>query len=29
MPYPGIGHVRQVGTGYEWVPIEYGNRSTK
>ena len=29
MPYPGIGHVRQVGTGYEWIPIEYGNRSTK
>jgi glyoxylase-like metal-dependent hydrolase (beta-lactamase superfamily II) len=29
LPYPGIGHVRQVGSGYEWVPIEYGNRSTK
>jgi glyoxylase-like metal-dependent hydrolase (beta-lactamase superfamily II) len=29
MPYPGIGHIRQVGSGYEWVPIEYGNRSTK
>jgi glyoxylase-like metal-dependent hydrolase (beta-lactamase superfamily II) len=29
LPYPGIGHVRQVGNGYEWVPIEYGNRSTK
>ena len=29
MPFPGIGHVRQVGTGYEWVPVEYGNRATK
>ncbi len=29
MPYPGIGHVRQVETGYEWVPVEYGNRATK
>lgn len=29
MPYPGIGHVRQVGSGYEWVPIEYGNRNPK
>ena len=29
MPYPGIGHVRQVGSGYQWIPIEYGNRSTK
>lgn len=29
MPFPGIGHIRQVGRGYEWVPIEYGNRSSK
>ena len=29
MPFPGIGHVRQVGNSYEWVPIEYGNRSTE
>lgn len=29
LPYPGIGHIREVGTGYEWIPIEYGNRGTK
>jgi glyoxylase-like metal-dependent hydrolase (beta-lactamase superfamily II) len=29
LPFPGIGHVRKVGSGYEWVPAEYGNRSTK
>jgi glyoxylase-like metal-dependent hydrolase (beta-lactamase superfamily II) len=26
IPFPGIGHVRTSGTGYEWVPIVYGNR---
>jgi len=29
VPFPGIGHVRAVGTGFEWVPIDYGNRLTK
>jgi glyoxylase-like metal-dependent hydrolase (beta-lactamase superfamily II) len=29
LPYPGIGHIREVGTVYEWIPIEYGNRGTK
>ena len=29
VPFPAVGHVRQVGSGYEWVPVEYGNRSTK
>jgi glyoxylase-like metal-dependent hydrolase (beta-lactamase superfamily II) len=26
IPFPGIGHIRTSGTGYEWVPIIYGNR---
>lgn len=29
MPYPGIGHIRQLGSGYEWAPVEYGNRAAK
>jgi glyoxylase-like metal-dependent hydrolase (beta-lactamase superfamily II) len=28
IPFPGVGHVRAAGTGYEWVPIVYGNRDT-
>lgn len=24
MPFPGIGHVRNEGKGYAWVPAEYG-----
>lgn len=28
LPFPGVGHVRQVGTGYQWVPVDYGNRQT-
>ena len=23
LPFPGLGHVRKEGTGYEWVPVEY------
>lgn len=26
LPFPGVGHVRRAGKGYEWAPIEYGNR---
>jgi glyoxylase-like metal-dependent hydrolase (beta-lactamase superfamily II) len=26
IPFPGVGHIRTAGTGYEWVPIVYGNR---
>jgi glyoxylase-like metal-dependent hydrolase (beta-lactamase superfamily II) len=26
IPFPGVGHIRAAGTGYEWVPIVYGNR---
>jgi len=26
IPFPGIGHVRTSGTGYEWVPVVYGDR---
>jgi len=29
VPFPGVGHVRAVGTGFEWVPIDYGNRLMK
>ena len=29
MPFPGVGHVRKLGSGYEWVPVEYGNRNPK
>jgi len=28
IPFPGVGHIRAAGTGYEWVPIGYGNRDT-
>ncbi len=28
MPFPGVGHVRTAGTGFEWVPIAYVNRRT-
>lgn len=24
MPFPGLGHVRKEGTGYAWVPAEFG-----
>ncbi|WP_324733446.1 hypothetical protein [Pseudomonas paeninsulae] len=24
MPFPGIGHVRDEGSGYAWVPGEFG-----
>jgi glyoxylase-like metal-dependent hydrolase (beta-lactamase superfamily II) len=24
--FPGIGHVRKEGTGYEWVPVNYTNK---
>jgi len=27
MPFPGVGHVRSVGAGFEWVPLEYVNRA--
>ena len=26
LPFPGVGHLRTNGTGFEWVPITYGNR---
>jgi glyoxylase-like metal-dependent hydrolase (beta-lactamase superfamily II) len=26
--FPGVGHIRAAGTGYEWVPTVYGNRDT-
>jgi glyoxylase-like metal-dependent hydrolase (beta-lactamase superfamily II) len=26
LPFPGVGHFRRIGTGYEWVPIAYSNR---
>lgn len=29
LPYPGVGHVRMAGHGYEWVPVDYGNRDVK
>jgi glyoxylase-like metal-dependent hydrolase (beta-lactamase superfamily II) len=29
LPFPGVGHIRAVGNGYEWVPVEYANRSAK
>ncbi len=28
MPFPGVGHVRTAGTGFEWVPTAYVNRRT-
>ncbi|MFM9271914.1 MBL fold metallo-hydrolase [Halomonas elongata] len=27
MPFPGIGHIRKASEGYDWVPVEYGNRT--
>jgi hypothetical protein len=24
--FPGIGHVRTEGSGYEWVPVNYTNK---
>lgn len=27
LSFPGVGHLRQVGTGFEWVPVPYGNRA--
>ena len=24
--FPGIGHVRKEGTGYEWIPVNYSNK---
>lgn len=29
LPFPGIGHVRKAQEGYDWVPINYGNREIK
>jgi len=29
LPFPGVGHIRAVGNGYEWIPVEYSNRDTK
>lgn len=26
IPFPGVGRVRKVQEGYEWVPVNYGNR---
>jgi glyoxylase-like metal-dependent hydrolase (beta-lactamase superfamily II) len=26
LPFPGVGHVRRTDKGYQWVPVEYGNR---
>lgn len=26
LAFPGVGHFRRVGSGYEWVPVAYGNR---
>lgn len=26
LPFPGVGHFRKAGEGYEWVPVAYGNR---
>ncbi len=28
-PYPGIGHIRQDGKGYLWVPVDYKDRLGK
>ncbi len=25
--FPGVGHLRRAGTGFEWVPIPYANRA--
>jgi glyoxylase-like metal-dependent hydrolase (beta-lactamase superfamily II) len=24
--FPGVGHFRRIGSGFEWVPVVYGNR---
>ena len=29
LPFPGVGNLRQVGSGYQWVPIDYGNRGAE
>ncbi len=29
IPFPGVGYVRAVATGYDWVPIEFGDRPAK
>jgi glyoxylase-like metal-dependent hydrolase (beta-lactamase superfamily II) len=29
LPFPGVGHLRQAGSGYQWVPIDYGNRGAE
>ncbi|KAA6458663.1 MBL fold metallo-hydrolase [Acidobacteria bacterium AB60] len=26
LSFPGVGHFRRMGSGFEWVPIAYGNR---
>lgn len=26
LPFPGVGHFRKQGAGFEWVPVPYGNR---
>lgn len=26
LPFPGVGHFRRMGTGFEWFPIAYANR---
>jgi glyoxylase-like metal-dependent hydrolase (beta-lactamase superfamily II) len=26
LSFPGVGHFRRAGTGFEWVPVAYGNR---
>lgn len=28
LPFPGLGHIRSLASGYEWVSVEYGNRGT-
>jgi glyoxylase-like metal-dependent hydrolase (beta-lactamase superfamily II) len=28
-PYPGIGHIRQDGDGYLWMPVDYRDRAGK
>ncbi len=27
MSFPGIGHIRKGPEGYDWVPVDYGNRA--
>ncbi len=29
LPFPGVGHIRTSGDGYDWVPVEYANRGGK